>query len=377
MNIDPLDIKTMRVLRKELAVPPVLSLAEMIKADHGRAPMVSLFRALSARFAPGKLSPGEYAIYGIGDVSMETLRRFVGVRIQNKLHATCNDETWFAITKNKLLFEAAIGGIGLAVPETIAAYDRKGRGAGTKILSTREELEKFLCNRRNTPVFCKPVTGVNSLGAFRLNSVKDGVADINDGVHKPIRQVVDFICEFSAKGYLFQKPLQPDPEVIKAIGEKGLVSIRFFTLLTGGIPHIEACLVKLPGPGETADNFWREGAIVCGIDPASGKIYRAVANHAHQAVLIDSHPVSGKRLTGKTLPGFHAALDVVSRAAPLLSGIATQSWDVALTKQGPILLEVNFGGDLKLVQTATGNGLFSETYCNHLRKYGYTGSLPN
>lgn len=377
MSIDPLDIKTMRTLRKELAEPPVLSLSDMIKSDQGRTPVATLFRAFLARLAPGKLSAGEYAIYGAGDVPMDVLRKFVGVRIQNRLHAMCNDESWFAITKNKLLFEAAVRGIGLAVPETVAAYDRKGRGAGTQILASREELERFLSKMGNTPLFCKPLTGVNSLGTFRLNSVRAGIADLNDGIQKPMNQVVDFICEYSAKGYLFQKPLEPDLKVVRGIGENGLVSIRFFILLSGGKPQIEACLVKLPGPGETADNFWREGAIVCGIDPATGKIYRAVANRAHRADLIDSHPSSGTRLSGVKLPGYDAAMKAVMRAAPLLSGIATQSWDVALTNRGPVLLEVNFGGDLKLVQTATGTGLFTETYCRHLRQCGYTGSLPN
>ena len=377
MSIDPLDITTMRALRKELARPPVLSLSDMIRSDNGRSSLATLLRAALVRLGPGKLSAGEYAIYGTGDVPLDKLRKFIGVRIQNRLHATCNDETWFAITKNKLLFEAAVRGVGLAVPETIAAYDRKGRGAGTKILSSREELENFLSKKNSTPIFCKPLTGVNSLGTFRLNSVKSGMADLNDGIQKPLSEVVDFICEFSAKGYLFQKPLKPDPKVVKEIGESGLVSLRFFITLTGGKPRIEACLVKLPGPGETADNFWREGAIICGIDPSTGEIYRCVANRDHRAERIDKHPASGTRLKGTKLPGYHAARESVMKAAPLLSGIATQSWDVALTNLGPVLLEVNFGGDLKLVQTATGTGLFTETYCSHLRHCGYKGSLPN
>ena len=34
----------------------------------------------------------------------------------------------------------------------------------------------------------------------------------------------------------------------------------------------------------------------------------------------------------------------------MFAGVRTQSWDVALSDQGPGFLEVNFGGDLNLAQ---------------------------
>ena len=51
--------------------------------------------------------------------------------------------------------------------------------------------------------------------------------------------------------------------------------------------------------------------------------------------------------------------------------IRTQSWDVALTDKGPVLLEVNFGGDLNLAQLAHGTGVLDDAYANHLRRCGY------
>jgi len=54
-----------------------------------------------------------------------------------------------------------------------------------------------------------------------------------------------------------------------------------------------------------------------------------------------------------------------------LPGIITRSWDVALTDSGPVLLEVNFGGDLNLAQLGHGAGVLDETYAEHLRQNGY------
>jgi hypothetical protein len=44
---------------------------------------------------------------------------------------------------------------------------------------------------------------------------------------------------------------------------------------------------------------------------------------------------------------------------------------VALTDSGPVLLEVNFGGDLNLAQLAKGAGVLDETYAEHLRRNLY------
>jgi hypothetical protein len=53
------------------------------------------------------------------------------------------------------------------------------------------------------------------------------------------------------------------------------------------------------------------------------------------------------------------------------AGIRTQSWDVALTDRGPVILEVNFGGDLNLHQLAHGAEVLDPFCDTHLRRCGY------
>ena len=44
---------------------------------------------------------------------------------------------------------------------------------------------------------------------------------------------------------------------------------------------------------------------------------------------------------------------------------------VALTDGGPVLLEVNWGGDLNLAQLAYGRGVLDERYAAHLHANAY------
>lgn len=66
-----------------------------------------------------------------------------------------------------------------------------------------------------------------------------------------------------------------------------------------------------------------------------------------------------------------AIQDLVASAAQVLPGIRTQSWDVALTERGPVLLEVNFSGDLDLAQLALGAGVLDDTCAERLQRCGY------
>ncbi|MGL1664087.1 sugar-transfer associated ATP-grasp domain-containing protein, partial [Vibrio parahaemolyticus] len=64
----------------------------------------------------------------------------------------------------------------------------------------------------------------------------------------------------------------------------------------------------------------------------------------------EPHPDTGAAIVGTDIPDWPRLIDLVQAAALVFPGIRTQSWDVALTDQGPVLLEVNYGGDLNLGQ---------------------------
>ena len=53
------------------------------------------------------------------------------------------------------------------------------------------------------------------------------------------------------------------------------------------------------------------------------------------------------------------------------SPASAPSRDVALSNQGPVFLEVNFGGDLNLAQLANSEGVLDHGYTEHLRECGY------
>jgi len=156
-----------------------------------------------------------------------------------------------------------------------------------------------------------------------------------------------------------------------------IASARFLIFNLDDKAIIHSCCLKLPAEGEVADNFWRAGSILCNIDIEDGKIIRASLKQESDVEAISNSNDLHDKIIGFKLPDFKDAESLVIKAARNLAGIKVQSWDVAFTNNGPVLLEVNYGGDLNLSQLASGNGVMEKEYCDLLRQSGFRGKLPS
>ncbi|MEO0327083.1 MAG: sugar-transfer associated ATP-grasp domain-containing protein [Pseudomonadota bacterium] len=376
-NEGPLQLEKHLNLREQLSHISRTSVLDIWKAAPTGERLSTLLGFLNARFGPGKLSSDEFLLFGFAEAAShrDNWAEFAGKQAQQAFNKVYNDRDWYAVTKHKLLFETVLKGADLPAPKTLAVFDRKGRGAGVPVLKSDEDLMHFLLDSANHPVFCKPTTGLLSIGAFQIDGCENETITVN-GQHKyHVNDVIDYIKGISKKGYLFQSVLIPHP-AFNAIGCDVIASIRFVVLNQESSAQIHSCALKLPANGEVADNFWRVGSLLCDIAIETGQVCRAVAK-TDKGMKLLCNKEEASNIIGFTLPDFESARERVLEAARHFPGIKIQSWDVALTKCGPVLLEVNFGGDLNLSQMASGKGAMTEPYCEILRESGYSGFLPN
>lgn len=372
---DTLSTAGVTALRKRLSAPPTLDLSENVRAA-ANAGGSYIGRMIYALRGPGRLRPHEFFYYRLYDPALpeSALDRFVGKVVQRRVHLACNDHAWFAACHDKLLWSTILAGAGLPTPETVAVFHLHGQVAG-KTLTSEDDLKRFIADPGNHPLFCKPLAGAYSLGAIRIEGIESDRLIINGGEQRPLDDVVRFISTLGPAGYLLQRVLRPHPALAPLTGAS-IASIRFLVLLGRNGPTIESAVIKLPTKDQVADNFWREGNMLGAIDAGSGSIVRAIIGTGANQRVVDTHPASGAKLAGFAVPDFAAAAAMCSQAARHFRGVRTQSWDVALTADGPVLGELNSGGDLNLHQLAHHRGILSDAYCRHLKDCGYKGRLP-
>jgi len=171
-------------------------------------------------------------------------------------------------------------------------------------------------------------------------------------------------------GFLLQRRLTAHSGLSRRFGP-ALWSVRLLVLLTPAGPVVHRAVAKIATGVNPADNFWRPGNMLGAVDRDTGVIRRVVRGTGAGMVVDEAHPDTGQPIIGTTLPGWAETLELARTAAQVLPGIRTQSWDVALTDKGPVLLEVNFGGDLNLAQLAHGIGVLDDAHADHLRRCGY------
>lgn len=83
------------------------------------------------------------------------------------------------------------------------------------------------------------------------------------------------------------------------------------------------------------------GGILCSLDRKTGRIRQASLPNAEPIV---KHPDTGAPLLGALLPFWRESLELAERAhAAAFPRFAFLGWDIALTAEGPLLLETNAG----------------------------------
>ena len=376
VDVDPLDIDQALATRAAMTLGTKVGLMRLTARKRAVVDKTGiLLRYLKCRLGPGKLSPEEFLKFGLDGATNADLHRFVGHVAQQEMHDACNDSTWFATSKNKLLWQTIQLGAGLPVPETLAVYDRHGRGGSVPVLKHKSSLAAFLSDPLNIPVFCKPVAGVYSVGAFRVDEFDGKTALVNGQWKKSVCDIVGYFESIGKKGYLLQRPLKPHGKLSKITGNS-VATLRCFLLMDGGTSSVIRTVLKLPTKGEVADNFWRPDAQLCAIDTGNGKLTRIITNKGSARTPKIVSRTDGFPSKGFKVPDFQESIELVHEAARHFPAVRTQSWDIAITDTGPVLMELNFGGDLSLVQMAHAKGILDNEYCDHLRRCGYSGKLP-
>ena len=333
---------------------------------HGRSPWSQVREIWQLRYGPGRLRPDEYYYYGLYDdrrFAYAEKERFLGRTVQDQIIRQCNAAEWWFVAHDKLVCYGLLAGLGLPVPETRALYHGAGRFAAVPAFATPEALAAHLRTKMRYPFFGKPVTGIRSIGVAAVDHYDAGsdVLVFMGGKSLALEGFVQEIEPYRKDGYLFQEMLQPHPELAVLCGPR-LSTVRLIVLLEQGEPALFRALWKIPVGANPADNFWRPGNLLAGLDAESGRVVRVIQGTGADQGELERHPDSEQPLIGAMLPDWAALTALCLKAARAFPGLRMQAWDVALTERGPVLVEVNIGGDFNLPQLAHGSGLMDARF---------------
>lgn len=142
----------------------------------------------------------------------------------------------------------------------------------------------------------------------------------------------------------FSKPHPPSINTIRAVTFKH----------KNGSIEIDGTVWRIGYKGLRIDS-WRRGGIAANVDPATGVAGPGCQLAADKGVIwYDRHPETTQTITGRQLPYWHDTIQLVQKAARAFKPQRWLGWDIAMTKNGPTLLEVNDGWALPIMAVHRG-----------------------
>lgn len=152
-----------------------------------------------------------------------------------------------------------------------------------------------------------------------------------------------FYDEYAGQDFLLEAPIRQHP-ALAALNPASVNTIRFIAARHGDHVAPVGAGLRCGGGGQVVDNF-HHGGTAYPLDLETGIV-------TARGIDLDGHPILRHPVTGHIMPGFQvphwdAVLDTIRRAAVLVPHIGYVGWDVAVTEDGPELVEgnVNYPGN--------------------------------
>jgi hypothetical protein len=141
-----------------------------------------------------------------------------------------------------------------------------------------------------------------------------------------------------------------------------LPTVRIVTILDeAGVPEPVSATFRCPSdPAASVDNM-KAGGLIVTVALDDGRL--GIACKGYGGGDYPLHPVTGEPIEGRLLPDWAAAKALVVKAhAAAFMEYVIIGWDVALTPDGPILIEANGKPGVLMPQRAARRGLADTRY---------------
>jgi hypothetical protein len=193
-------------------------------------------------------------------------------------------------------------------------------------------------------LFSKPCRWAYGYGATRWEFDGEGWVGPDGRRRSETELLAELTAEAGERGLLLQERMR-NHRALTVLTPAALSTVRIITVRGGsGTLQIVLAVAKIP-TGSAATDHMRLGGFAAPVDLATGRLGRPVRKDERTVVAFgDRHPDTGVQIEGFQLPCWEEAKRLALRAHELLGEVTTVGWDVAITDDGPIIVEANNPG---------------------------------
>lgn len=277
-----------------------------------------------------------YYIYGLDRKGIRASKRvlayrvFTKVRDRRNLHVGQQKFNYAALLRDKFVFGQLLTSLQVPTPKNIAMLDRQ------RITWLNPMHSASLCtiaDSKDIDGFCKKLSGLQGKGAFRL-SVKNS----NILIAQKESTLEELVHRLDGT-YLFQERVKQHAELDRLFPH-ALNTMRIVTFNINNTVQVFNAAMRI-GTGLSNVDNWGIGGIAVGINLDTGTLRKHGFYKPKYGRLVDEHPDTKVTFEGFTIPFFKESLEMVMNMHRYFYGLHSIGWDVAVSPEGPVLIEGN------------------------------------
>ena len=210
----------------------------------------------------------------------------------------------------------------------------------SKNLSYNDFMDFF---QRHGNAFIKPIDGLEGNGCQLLFFEKG-------------RDYQDLYNVLKKSGYLIEEVIKQHPSMI--FGNKSVNTIRAYTIFDNKRNRAYCFKTTLRvGVGNSIVDNSHTGGVSYEIDLTTGIIDSHGWGHNDNEVIF--HPRTNICMIGVQIPYWKQVIELCENAAEMIPQVRYIGWDIAITPQGPILVEGNNTPDLDIMEFVGSYGYYN------------------
>lgn len=355
----------MKLGRKVVALATLVRGIHRVRPVSGQSTLELLRSYRRFRWATGA-SPAEFFTYRLWDKSVPIEKRvmFTTWAQRRPLEAYMNPKAAADLVQSKLNGDRSFREFGMPTPPLLGVWYPNGvPGDHPGALRSREALAAVLDASRGGIVVKGEYGGSGeNVRVFPRASGRELVHA--SGKRWSLDQLIREMA--GAQPWLVQQRIVSHPDLADLIGNDDVASLRLVTCLRrDGRVHLLLTMLKMPLTGLGLDNL-SAGNVAVAVHP-DGTLGRGIAGvHGRE---VDAHPKTGRPFLGFQVPFWSAAVELIVRNHPRFPELTSLGWDVAITADGPVVIEANaWWGDA--VQHPGPRGLLSAEFLEYVEERG-------
>jgi hypothetical protein len=200
-------------------------------------------------------------------------------------------------------------------------------------------------------LFSKYARGIKGKGAgwWLFNGGERWVGP--DGRALTEEELMRHLCDLTHRGMIILQPRILNHAALSALSPGALCTARVVTVLQpDGTPQHLLSAFRMPIDDSPVDNF-SQGHLASAINERTGELgpaFRYAPEYGDSTFRI--HPHTGRHIEGFLLPFWKETLELCLRAQQVFSEFFAVGWDVAITQEGPLVVEGNHDFGVNILQ---------------------------